>query len=80
MVSSNNDNNNQPKEIPLVPANVNDLPTEEDDLGFEPYFMAIAKFLTSPGTKPPITISIEGKWGSGNCTFAHFARERGINA
>ena len=46
-----------------------DLPAEEDKLGFTPYVIAIAKFLTNPETKAPLTISIEGEWGSGKSSF-----------
>ncbi len=43
--------------------------TEEDSLGFKPYVTAIAEFLTNPVTKPPLTLSIEGKCGSGKSSF-----------
>lgn len=46
-----------------------DQPTERDLLGFEPYVDAIAQFLVSPGTKPPLTLSIEGEWGMGKSSF-----------
>ncbi|MDJ0659695.1 MAG: GUN4 domain-containing protein [Crocosphaera sp.] len=48
---------------------VGDQPTIEDTLGFTPYVVAIAEFLTHPDTKPPLTISIEGEWGSGKSSF-----------
>lgn len=40
---------------------LNDISTKEDVLGFRPYVEAIAEFLTAEGTKPPITLSIEGQ-------------------
>lgn len=46
-----------------------DHPTAEDSLGFGPYVEAIAAFLTSDATEPPLTISIEGEWGSGKSSF-----------
>ncbi len=46
-----------------------DGPTTDDTLGFTPYVEAIASFLTAPNTQPPITISIEGEWGSGKSSF-----------
>jgi hypothetical protein len=46
-----------------------DQPTSIDSLGFAPYVDAIASFLTSRATKPPITISVEGEWGSGKSSF-----------
>jgi KAP family P-loop domain len=50
-------------------ATVGDLIAEKDRLGFEPYVEAVAHFLRSPGTKPPLTMSIEGEWGSGKSSF-----------
>jgi hypothetical protein len=46
-----------------------DQPTDVDALGFTPYVIAIAEFLTSDDTKPPLTLSIEGEWGSGKSSF-----------
>ncbi len=46
-----------------------DQPATIDSLGFEPYVIAIADFLTDPNTKPPLTLSIEGEWGSGKSSF-----------
>lgn len=48
---------------------IGDHPTEQDTLGFTPYVEALAAFLTAPATRPPITISIEGDWGSGKSSF-----------
>ncbi len=48
---------------------VGDQPTEKDELGFTPYVIAMAEFLTNKDTKPPLTISIEGEWGSGKSSF-----------
>ncbi|VTT86000.1 Phage T7 exclusion protein [Halorubrum sp. DM2] len=46
-----------------------DLPTTEDDLGFRSYVNAVMKFLTHDDTEPPLTISVEGDWGSGKSSF-----------
>jgi len=46
-----------------------DGPTAIDTLGFTPYVDSVAKFLESPNTQPPLTISIEGEWGSGKSSF-----------
>jgi len=46
-----------------------DEPTEIDELGFEPYVEAIQEFVTNDSTEPPLTISIEGEWGSGKSSF-----------
>ncbi len=44
--------------------------TEKDDkLGFAPYVRAVAGFLTDSSTKTPLTLSIEGLWGSGKSSF-----------
>jgi transcriptional regulator with XRE-family HTH domain len=48
---------------------VGDQPTKDDKLGFTPYVEAIAKFLMDEKTKGPLTLSIEGEWGSGKSSF-----------
>ena len=48
---------------------IGDQPATEDSLGFTPYVIAIAEFLTHENTKPPLTLSIEGEWGSGKSSF-----------
>ncbi len=48
---------------------IGDQPATEDTLGFAPYVIALAEFLTSKDTKAPLTISIEGEWGSGKSSF-----------
>ena len=50
-------------------ASVSDRVAEKDSLGFQPYVSAIAEFLTNDKTKPPLTLSIEGEWGSGKSSF-----------
>ena len=40
-----------------------------DALGFEPYVAAVGEFLRAPQTQPPLTMSIEGSWGSGKSSF-----------
>lgn len=54
---------------------INDKPSSEDDLNFRPFVEAVLSFITAPGTKPPITISIEGPWGSGKSTFMRHIEE-----
>jgi len=46
-----------------------DRPAAVDALGFEPYVAALSKFLGDPETKPPLTLSVEGEWGSGKSSF-----------
>ncbi len=53
----------------ILTGGINDKETLEDSLGFAPYVDALAAFLANPATKPPLTISIEGKWGSGKSSF-----------
>ena len=53
----------------LRQSSVSDQPTDKDTLGFAPYVDAIARFLTNEGTSPPLTLSIEGDWGSGKSSF-----------
>lgn len=48
---------------------ISDQPATKDTLGFEPYVRAIADFLTDESTEPPLTLSIEGEWGSGKSSF-----------
>jgi phenylpyruvate tautomerase PptA (4-oxalocrotonate tautomerase family) len=47
----------------------------EDRLGFAPYVQAVAKFLTDPSTKIPLTLSVEGLWGSGKSSFMLLLQE-----
>src|SRR5262249_43186037 len=46
-----------------------DLPTAEDRLGFRPYVESLRDFLIHPKTKPPLTLSIEGRWATGKSYF-----------
>ena len=48
---------------------IHDTAAHVDALGFEPYVAAIAMFLTNSDTRPPLTLSIEGEWGSGKSSF-----------
>lgn len=54
---------------------VNDNPSSHDSLGFEPYIKGITNFIKDPATKAPLTISIEGEWGSGKSSFMKQLRE-----
>jgi hypothetical protein len=48
---------------------INDTPSLQDSLGFEPYIKGVANFLKDPATSAPLTVSIEGEWGSGKSSF-----------
>ncbi len=57
------------EEASIRNTSVSDQVAAKDSLGFEPYVKAIAEFLTNPQTKPPLTLSVEGEWGSGKSSF-----------
>ncbi|HEY3706537.1 MAG TPA: P-loop NTPase fold protein [Terracidiphilus sp.] len=48
---------------------VSDASTASDTLGFAPYVDAVAAFLIHSDTTPPLTLSIEGEWGTGKSSF-----------
>jgi hypothetical protein len=58
-----------PEEVSIFAASARDQPVKVDLLGFEPYVDAIAEFLVHEETSPPLTLSIEGEWGSGKSSF-----------
>ncbi|MGY3347173.1 putative KAP-like P-loop ATPase [Bradyrhizobium sp. USDA 4470] len=53
----------------IDPSGLSDVPTKTDAIGFAPYTRAIAWSLSNSKTKAPLTISIEGPWGSGKSSF-----------
>jgi hypothetical protein len=55
--------------VQVNPAGLSDVPTDQDRIGFKPYVRAITWFLSHEKTKPPLTVSIEGPWGSGKSSF-----------
>jgi len=57
------------EEASIAAYSIPDQPTDHDALGFEPYTTAISEFLSHEETKPPLTISVEGEWGSGKSSF-----------
>src|SRR5581483_4932381 len=58
-----------PRKESILAGGINDQEAREDSLGFAPYVDALAAFLANPATKPPLTISIEGQWGTGKSSF-----------
>jgi len=56
-------------EMEVRRSSVSDGPTRRDSLGFEPYVDAMAGFLLSADTRAPLTVSVEGEWGSGKSSF-----------
>ena len=55
---------------------MNDSATTEDRLGYDVYRDAIVTFLQDPNTKPPLTIGIKGKWGTGKTSLMHMVRSK----
>jgi len=53
----------------FAPATTGDAATSEDQLGFNPYARGLSEFLLNRDTKGPLTVSIEGEWGSGKSSF-----------
>lgn len=58
----------------LSPKGVSDQATAEDTLNFLPYIAALQRFLLS--ADPPLTVSVEGKWGAGKSSFMLQLRRR----
>ncbi|MBM4037530.1 MAG: hypothetical protein FJ290_03365 [Planctomycetes bacterium] len=58
-----------PQTLRAARSYTSDLATPEDALGFEPYVDAMAGFLLDENTRAPLTLSIEGEWGSGKSSF-----------
>jgi hypothetical protein len=56
-------------ETSILNTSVGDQASVHDSLGFTPYVTAIGEFLINEQTKPPLTMSIEGEWGSGKSSF-----------
>jgi hypothetical protein len=40
-------------------------PGDVDSLGFTPMALGLSRFIRNPATQPPVTLAIEGVWGSG---------------
>jgi hypothetical protein len=59
----------KPEELSVARYAVGDSETEDDNLGFGPYVEAVAEFLVHEDTQPPLTMSVEGEWGSGKSSF-----------
>jgi hypothetical protein len=59
-------------------SSVSDQPTATDALGFKTYVDAMAEFLVTEETRPPLTVSLEGRWGCGKSSFMQQIEERVI--
>lgn len=53
----------------------NDQKTVDDSLDFATYVSVLSDFLTDERTKPPLTVSIEGQWGTGKSSFMAMLRD-----
>lgn len=60
---------------PYAFGGISDQATIDDDLGFGPYVEAVKEFITADSTDPPLSISIEGEWGSGKSSFMNQLKE-----
>jgi KAP family P-loop domain len=60
----------------IFAASTGDVPSSRDTLGFTPYIESVAQLSESVSTRPPLTISIEGEWGSGKSSFLRQLRNR----
>lgn len=67
--SDKNRGDNQAHRTSMRNSTVADIKSSEDALGFKPYVDAIAAFLSNEDTQFPLTMSVEGKWGSGKSSF-----------
>jgi hypothetical protein len=74
--ASNDPARQRPTRESVGPSSVSDQATAVDTLGFKPYVEAVAAFLTHPDTRPPLTLSVEGAWGSGKSSFMLQLEER----
>ena len=59
--SNNNKGSNQQQTGSDFVASLPDEASRRDNLGFGPYVRALARFLTSKHTQPPLTVSVEGE-------------------
>lgn len=55
---------------------LDDLPTDQDALDFEPYVDTLADIIASPSTGTPLTIGIFGDWGSGKTSLMRMVRNK----
>ncbi len=66
------DQDRRPDEMEAVELGIrsnSDAAAKKDALGFAPYVKALSDFLMHPDTRGPLTVSIEGEWGSGKTSF-----------
>jgi len=54
----------------------NDQPSAIDHFGHEPLVRALAEFISTPGTKPPLVIGIDAPWGAGKSSVMKMLQNR----
>lgn len=73
--SGRSDSPRAAERVHVTLAGLGDQATDEDRLGFAPYVDAVAAFVSSDSTQPPLTLSVEGPWGSGKSSFLQQVRK-----
>jgi len=61
---------------PSIPPILNDLPTDKDELDFQPYVEALADILLDPNTHTPLVLGVFGTWGSGKTSLVKLLRTK----
>jgi len=66
---------------PSIPPILNDLPTDKDELEFQPYVEALADILLDPNTHTPLVLGVFGMgvfgtWGSGKTSLVKLLRTK----
>jgi len=64
-----------PNDLPLASI-LDDLPTQDDALDFDPYVATLADIIASPSTRTPLTIGVFGTWGSGKTSLMRMMRDK----
>ncbi|MEV7197378.1 P-loop NTPase fold protein [Streptomyces sp. NPDC093510] len=57
------------------PTASNDYWTTVDELGYQPYAIAISEFIRHEDTAPPLTIGVKGPWGAGKTSLMRMAQD-----
>jgi len=61
---------------PSIPPILSDLPTDKDELDFQPYVEALADILLDPNTHTPLVLGVFGSWGSGKTSLMQMLRAK----